>query len=1089
MQIPSAHRNPLRKKFLSLSGVSLLGVCLCWSVFPVSSVHAQGFYYPVSSAATTTTAPVYNGEPYAELPDYNMLDLVVRATAAALPVPQQMSIYNPPPVGYTAPSNAVYESAVNQCVTTILNGGAPGGVTLSSFATAAVQYLPADRANIGNQIARAIVGNYPADSATATSKLNEVVDALASAQPTLMVSSVQGMLGVDSTGKTAIGSAVLNTGSAHAIASVVARAISDIPTDSAGVASLVVSGVNAIAAANLTTVQKTSTLIDSSNGFVQLLLQSSGAQNNQANVASIVRYVLSGPAVNLVPVAGNPPASDPSSSVGQILAAAVAGLQFYNSPTPAQNTLNQYNLIALTNGALASQGATNADAISTLLSSNSGDFSKVSAYSAYSTATVGGYKNGSTAAAFQTYVGTVPNFAAAAASGAVTKTPTLVASFVQYALVAAPSSATRDVVFASVLANPSGVVSAIQGAINPNAGSPVVYGGGTFGDVAWGAYQGGPLTSSMTSMTTLLTKIGSYVASTTNQAAFDAQVLRARDVINGAVLGADAGGKGAVTADLIYQAMVVGRGTPPGYSAQMAAAAVTAVTNSGLGAANNYIAVVAALAGDAGVYRTAIQNATYLGTGIMTTTPGSDITAATNGANLVILLQTNTTNKFVNTLQAFKNAPAQSSVIADLYAAVLANSAEAYAGLAAAIKQTNVDQNLLTTTAINAYVGLNSNAPTTLIEVAKIAGIAKSNALNPAYLQVFGYVGTEIIAYPTLTKEIASAWTVVDPDHAHWVAASVGFSSPNTAANAVASVFQYTQITNPAPLAQPTSTNPTGALTAKSFPGVRGVIIDQPAAAAAITAGFVTGVIESDPTFRFGVGTSAISAATKTNLLNVVGAAVIASTSQSGVNLQGSASPFNDTNAASAGYVSYFRQSDGASTTSYFTSGANTRSTGVAGAVTGFVSQLTYYGDSTISPITAAVITAAGNNAKGFGLQIAQAAAQAFAWVSAGPGAGSTFVFNVANPETNQVAGNVVYDIAKALSGVVTGSTIQQLMYAAYFGITEANNGTIGAGALGLNAKGLTDGTLKIAPAGNAKADFYQHSSATGTPVTNIFNL
>jgi hypothetical protein len=278
-------------------------------------------------------------------------------------------------------------------------------------------------------------------------------------------------------------------------------------------------------------------------------------------------------------------------------------------------------------------------------------------------------------------------------------------------------------------------------------------------------------------------------------------------------------------------------------------------------------------------------------------------------------------------------------------------------------------------------------------------------------------------------------------------------------------------------------------LTAKSFPGVRGVIIDQPAAAAAITAGFVTGVLESDPTFRFGVATSTISATTKSNLLNVVGAAVIASTSQAGVPLQGSASPFNDTNAASTGYVSYFRQSDGASTTSYFTSGANTRSSGVAGAVTGFVSQLTYYGDSTISPITAAVITAAGNNAKGFGLQIAQAAAQAFAWVSAGPGAGSTFVFNVANPETNQVPGNVVYDIAKALSAVVTGNTIQQLMYAAYFGITEANNGTIGAGALGLNAKGLTDGTLKVAPAGNAKADFYQHSSATGTPVTNIFNL
>src|SRR5581483_10630174 len=201
--------------------------------------------------------------------------------------------------------------------------------------------------------------------------------------------------------------------------------------------------------------------------------------------------------------------------------------------------------------------------------------------------------------------------------------------------------------------------------------------------------------------------------------------------------------------------------------------------------------------------------------------------------------------------------------------------------------------------------------------------------------------------------------------------------------------------------------------------------------------------------------------------------------------LQGPTSPFNATNAASTGYASYFRQSNGLGLGTIYTSGGNTRTVGAAGAVTGFVAQLTYYGDSTITATTAAVLTAATNVARGYALQIAQAAGQAFAWVAAGPGAGSTFTTTndpTLSP-TAQVAGNVAYDIAVAvLAGNATNANpssvvtpIQQLMYAAYFGITEANNGTIGAGALGLNATGLSNNTLQVAPAGNAKSDFYQH--------------
>jgi hypothetical protein len=68
---------------------------------------------------------------------------------------------------------------------------------------------------------------------------------------------------------------------------------------------------------------------------------------------------------------------------------------------------------------------------------------------------------------------------------------------------------------------------------------------------------------------------------------------------------------------------------------------------------------------------------------------------------------------------------------------------------------------------------------------------------------------------------------------------------------------------------------------------------------------------------------------------------------------------------------------------------------------------------------------------------------------------------------------------------------LAQLENAVAFGINQAAAGVIGAGALGLNATGLNPGTgsLVIKATGNANSDFYIHRSATGTPVTDIFNL
>jgi hypothetical protein len=66
-----------------------------------------------------------------------------------------------------------------------------------------------------------------------------------------------------------------------------------------------------------------------------------------------------------------------------------------------------------------------------------------------------------------------------------------------------------------------------------------------------------------------------------------------------------------------------------------------------------------------------------------------------------------------------------------------------------------------------------------------------------------------------------------------------------------------------------------------------------------------------------------------------------------------------------------------------------------------------------------------------------------------------------------------------------------QLENAAAYGINAAANGVIGAGAIGLNATGVNPGTgtFSVSANGNTNSAFYQVRSATGTPVTDIFNL
>ena len=94
--------------------------------------------------------------------------------------------------------------------------------------------------------------------------------------------------------------------------------------------------------------------------------------------------------------------------------------------------------------------------------------------------------------------------------------------------------------------------------------------------------------------------------------------------------------------------------------------------------------------------------------------------------------------------------------------------------------------------------------------------------------------------------------------------------------------------------------------------------------------------------------------------------------------------------------------------------------------------------------------------------------------------------------DTTTAAVQPVYAIANAMAGTVAGyATLAQLENAVAFGINQAENGVIGAGALGLNATNLnaSNGTLVVNASGNTNSNFYIHRSGTGTPVTDIFNL
>ena len=287
-------------------------------------------------------------------------------------------------------------------------------------------------------------------------------------------------------------------------------------------------------------------------------------------------------------------------------------------------------------------------------------------------------------------------------------------------------------------------------------------------------------------------------------------------------------------------------------------------------------------------------------------------------------------------------------------------------------------------------------------------------------------VGRQILDNPTYAKQITAAATVVLPQFSHFIAHTVAFNQPKTASDSVAGIFLHSQITVPGKMA----------------------FGDRPAAAAAITGALTTGILES----------ILPAADRKSALQGVVVEAVKALVNPL----------YNDAQGGPAA----FKQSDGGVGT--FTL---VKSKGVAGGITGFTAQMVNPGVNAIDSDTLNALFQASYNAgiltgTTYTLDIAQAAGQAFGWVTG---------------VATSAAGAVVADqIANAVRNGYPVLSLASIRNAVDFGINQAAGGEIVGNVArtpGAGAGGLRDVIF------NPSAPYYDHHSASGRPVSNIFSL
>lgn len=479
-------------------------------------------------------------------------------------------------------------------------------------------------------------------------------------------------------------------------------------------------------------------------------------------------------------------------------------------------------------------------------------------------------------------------------------------------------------------------------------------------------------------------------------------------------------------ADIAYSLASTGGNAAYQNNAITAEAQAIATANGGPATAPTYIAIVAAAAGSAA------NRATILSTGAGAVA-GDDDAASTAGVNLLTSLSAGgALSKYQVTLAAVATAGNDARNLALLYAAELGNTADAAGGLAALIANTATNATDLTTAAISANRLIRAN----LKVASDVAVYMKANPNG----NIQAYVGHQILDNPSFTKEISVAATTVTPQWSHVIAHTVAFDAPKAVVDSISGIFLHSRI----PLLN----------------GAVNYVNDRPAAVAAITAALATGILENTitPTFT--------AADRKLALQNSISKSMTAIVSGGFTSTS-----FNDATAGPA----TFRQSNGIAGGS-----SPIKASGAAGAVTGFVAQLVTPNVNAIDPdalgaLTAAMAAAAQYTGGAFIYDIAQAAGQAFGWVSgvATSGAGAVVANQIANAIN---LGFPSWDLANP----------GKVLNAVNFGIDEAKGGEIGANPLrlpGAGAGGLRDIIF------NAAAPFYDHHTASGRPVSNIFSL
>lgn len=599
------------------------------------------------------------------------------------------------------------------------------------------------------------------------------------------------------------------------------------------------------------------------------------------------------------------------------------------------------------------------------------------------------------------------NEAAVAAAGAL-KFPASAGSIVRDVLTTSfpGSSVVRDILNRATGAYQAGAASIATAAVG--------FGGATPEDIAYGAITGGPIASAGAIAKTVINTAGLTNA---NATAIGDSAIRAAVSVSPANI-QDA------YADIAYNlgnTLKLAGAVGQARSSAALNAEVSAIGALHVGSAidtPSYVAIVAALAGNVKT-NTAAERAAMLtsATGVL---PGDDDAAANAGAALInAYVDYNELGNYQSTVTHFGFGGGDRNTLARLYAASLANSNDSVGALAAAIAATTTPVADLTKAAVSANRTKQLNLT--------IASVVANHFKNVSTNDIQAFVGQQIVDNPAYAQDITTAATVVVPQFSHVTAHALSFNAPKSAYLSVAGIFLHSKITIPGTLTGPVDPNGAGG---------------RPAAVAAISAGLTTGIIES----------TQLSAADKKQALrDAVAYTVLAAANAS----------YND------GGVLY-RRSTGVG--AGFT---NTFASGVAGGVTGFVAQMVKPNDHLFATNTDLTNALKGISQTvggyGFLLDIAQAAGQAYGWVSGASNAAA--------------AATAATDMAAAIFAGYAGLPLVNIRAAVDFGFNEAKGGEIiadvarrpGAGAAGLRL--------------NPATPYYDHHSAQGTPVSNIFTL